>query len=124
MSASLQLMAHGFRQRWKARLMCCCARRHQQLLADTLASSDQQSHSIKHLLLARLMCCSASTRRLILERSMLFRNPSSCSLGPTSGLSAHSLRPAASASSMGAAGSKVSSHRGEQAVLNGLSAHP
>ena len=54
-------------------------------------------------LLARQMCCSAMMRRLMRLRSMPSRNASICSLGPTIGFSLHSLKPAARASSMGAA---------------------
>lgn len=61
-------------------------------------------------LLARQMCCSAIMRRLMRLRSMPSRKPSSCSLGPTIGFSLHSLNPAASASSMGAAQRSPRSH--------------
>ena len=74
-------------------------------------------HSL-HLLLWRLMCCSARTRLLMREASMFSRKLFSSSLAPTKGLLLHSRRPAARASSIGAAeGSQRACQRYRYSVL-------
>lgn len=73
-------------------------------------------HSL-HLLLWRFMCCSARTRLLMRDVSMFSKKLFSSSFAPTKGLLLHSRRPAARASSMGAAEAPTRTCEGSQTLL-------